>query len=61
VTSKEMGTGLGLWISRGIVEQHGGVIDARNRPAGGAIVTVLLPLDGDEEARGRDGEEYGEV
>jgi len=56
VTTKESGTGLGLWINRGIVEQHGGVIDARSQVAGGAVVTVLLPLDGDAEDRGQDGE-----
>ena len=59
VTTKESGMGLGLWISRGIVEGHGGVIAARNRAAGGAVVTVLLPLDldSDEETRGQNGEE----
>jgi two-component system, NtrC family, sensor histidine kinase HydH len=42
-TSKERGTGLGLAVSRRIVEEHGGVIEARNRPDGGATFEVELP------------------
>jgi two-component system sensor histidine kinase ChvG len=36
-------SGLGLSISRQIVEAHGGSIAAANRPAGGAVFTVKLP------------------
>ena len=38
------GTGLGLSISKGIVEAHGGFIAAENRPGGGTIVTIALPV-----------------
>ncbi|HUJ29516.1 MAG TPA: PAS domain S-box protein [Myxococcales bacterium] len=38
------GTGLGLSIVQRIVEQHGGRLEAGNRPEGGAAVTVILPL-----------------
>jgi two-component system sensor histidine kinase KdpD len=38
------GTGLGLSISKGIVEAHGGFISAENRPEGGTIITVSLPI-----------------
>jgi signal transduction histidine kinase len=45
VTTKERGTGLGLAVSRRIVQEHGGTITASNRPDGGTIFSVELPLD----------------
>jgi two-component system sensor histidine kinase KdpD len=38
------GTGLGLSISKGIVEAHGGHIVAENRPGGGTVVRLTLPV-----------------
>ncbi|NJO81728.1 MAG: sensor histidine kinase KdpD [Blastochloris sp.] len=41
------GAGLGLTISRGMVQAHGGRIYAENRVDGGAIFAFTLPLDGE--------------
>jgi PAS domain S-box-containing protein len=43
-TSKSDGTGLGLAVSHGIIQQHGGTITARNAPDGGAVFTIMLPV-----------------
>jgi len=37
------GTGLGLAIVRAVAEAHGGTAEARNRPEGGASITLRIP------------------
>ncbi len=45
-TTKEVGgTGLGLWISRDIVERHGGRIRVRSRENVGTVFVLWLPLE----------------
>ena len=46
-TTKENGMGIGLSISRSIVENHGGHMWASNRPDGGAHFGLTLPLSQD--------------
>jgi signal transduction histidine kinase len=40
------GIGLGLYITRELVEQHGGTIALTSPPGAGTTITILLPLDG---------------
>ena len=44
VTTKTSGSGLGLPISRRIIEENGGTMRAANLPKGGAVVIIQLPV-----------------
>src|SRR6185503_15952744 len=48
VTSKSEGIGIGLSISRAIIEAHGGKLWAENRARGGATFHFTVPVDGGE-------------
>ncbi len=43
-TTKKNGMGIGLAISKNVIEAHGGILDVKNNPAGGAWFGFTLPL-----------------
>jgi signal transduction histidine kinase len=45
-TKKEVGTGLGLWITRDLIEKKGGRIRLRSRRTkpSGTVINIFLPL-----------------
>jgi PAS domain S-box-containing protein len=54
-TKEDVGTGLGLWVSREIATRHGGSIEVspgRDSDLGGAVFTVFLPYEAETEAVG---------
>ena len=52
-TKESTGTGLGLWVSKGIVEKHGGHIHTRSQRGEkhGTVFAVWLPVDGGANLR----------
>lgn len=50
-TTKRDGNGLGLWISRGLLERYGGELLAANGPVG-AVFTLVLTCSGERPAAG---------
>ena len=44
-TTKTNGTGLGLAVSYGIIQRHGGRIEVAGAPGCGTTFTIVLPLD----------------
>ena len=42
-TSKSQGMGVGLWLSRSIVESHGGQLSFKSEPGRGTVFTMRLP------------------
>jgi len=48
-TKMEKGTGLGLWVSHGIVQAHGGTLKVRSRPGQGTTFTITLPIAGPQD------------
>ena len=47
-SSKARGSGIGLAVCDEIVQRHGGAFDIGNADGGGAIVTIRLPIAGEE-------------
>jgi PAS domain S-box-containing protein len=52
-TKKDVGTGLGLWVVKEIVERHGGNVEVSSQDGAslrGAVFTVLLPCNPERRA-----------
>jgi signal transduction histidine kinase len=49
-----VGTGLGLSIVKKIVDLHEGVVDCRNAPGGGVIVTLAFRAEGNKHEQEED-------
>jgi hypothetical protein len=50
MTTKEKGMGIGLAVSRSIIDAHAGRLWAENNPDGGATFNVALPLSRELQA-----------
>ncbi len=50
ITGTETGTGLGLTITRDIIQQHNGRIVAENDSQGGAVFKIWLPIEGGRQS-----------
>jgi two-component system sensor kinase FixL len=48
VTTKANGLGMGLSISRSIIDAHGGRLEAVQEPDGGATFHITLPAGGED-------------
>lgn len=54
-TKEDVGTGLGLWVSKEIAERHGGKIELssdHHSDLGGAVFVVFLPYEAQLETAG---------
>jgi signal transduction histidine kinase len=43
-TKADVGTGLGLWVTKNIVEKHGGTIRFKSKVGRGTVFSIVLPL-----------------
>ena len=44
ISDRAEGNGIGLWLSKMIVNQHGGLLEISNRSSGGVMARVQLPI-----------------
>jgi signal transduction histidine kinase len=55
-TTKKQGTGLGLFVSRKLIAQHGGHVEFESNPGAGTTFTIHLPSPAVRDGFGRPGE-----
>jgi signal transduction histidine kinase len=53
-TKADVGTGIGLWITKGLIEKQGGYMRFRSRQGStpGTVMSFFLPRDRDADAGG---------
>ncbi|HEX8926005.1 MAG TPA: ATP-binding protein, partial [Terriglobales bacterium] len=51
-TKKDVGTGLGLWLTKQIVDAHSGKIRVRSAPGRGTVVGIYWPAAKERIAEG---------
>jgi two-component system, chemotaxis family, CheB/CheR fusion protein len=56
-TKEDQGTGLGLWVSKQIIDRHGGTIRFRSKKGIGTCFSVFLPLRPPSTRLGGNGED----
>jgi nitrogen-specific signal transduction histidine kinase len=49
-TTKRTGTGLGLSVSYGIIQEHGGMVDVQSRAGDGTTFTISFPTSSSSAA-----------
>ena len=49
-TTKPNGTGLGLWLARRTLREHGGQIEAESEPGKGTKFTLTIPVMREKDA-----------
>jgi signal transduction histidine kinase len=51
-TKRDIGTGLGLWLTRSIVQKYGGRIQVRSRVQSGTVFSVFWPRETAQDKNG---------
>jgi signal transduction histidine kinase len=48
-TTKKHGTGLGLFVTRKLIADHGGSVECESQAGSGTVFRVRLPMDGRQQ------------
>ena len=50
-TKAEVGTGIGLWVTKSLIEKQGGYMRFRSRQKAGTVMSFFLPRTNDGHAK----------